>query len=145
MRKSLERIRAGPDVVQLSLLAQEEAKVASTSREAKAEHQLISDEDIAPQLRFDLPIESSEEKYVWTEKDVATLREAVLHDALRTVLDERNSDALRKEMWEWIFSDEALPFSFNVCAKTAGVDPYELRIAFERMAVKLGKAAVEAA
>lgn len=147
MTESRERIRAGPDVLQLPLLGSDEAGSVPPSLRTKARHRpaFDEDEDVALQLWLDLPLGAGEEEYVWAEEDIETLREGVLSDALRTILDDRNGEALRSEIWEWIYSDEPLPFSFNVCARTAGVDPEELRATFERMVARLGKAAREAA
>lgn len=146
MKEELERIRAGPDSVQLSLLDPAGAEtIQKNTRATNKSHSASEDEEIELQLWLALPLGPDEEKYIWTDSDIQILREEVLHDALRAALDGRNSDSLRSEIWEWIYSNELLPFSFRACAMAVGVDPEELRDTFDRMAARTGKATAKAA
>lgn len=72
----------------------------------------------------------------WSEESIELLREVLLFDGLKTVSGLRNrcSKQEQNETWVWIMDDAESPFSFNVCARTVGVDPDRLRIAFARMA-----------
>ncbi len=68
----------------------------------------------------------------WSEEDKDALREAVLLDALDSLLDKRNSLKTRTELWDWILTDSG-PFSFDACARAVGVDPHALRVTFSRL------------
>lgn len=84
------------------------------------------------QLQFLFDLEGDEEDIIaWEEEDKDALREMVLWDALQTLLDGRTGQRTRDELWRWILTD-AGPFSFDACARTVGVDPHALRVAFGR-------------
>lgn len=146
MKEELERIRAGPDSVQLSPLDPLGAEAVHQSTRTPSKFRSASEnEEIELQLWLELPLSPDDEDYVWTDHDIQILREEVLCDALRAAVDGRNGDAFRDEIWEWIYSGELLPFSFRACAMAVGADPEELRANFEQMAARLGKATVKAA
>lgn len=83
----------------------------------------------------------AEELLEWSEAEVASLREAILMDALRTILGFRGRSMWREEAWEWIEDDRVHPFSFRVCAETVGVDPDDLRVSFARLVERSDRAA----
>tara|TARA_R110001583_G_scaffold42134_12_gene134004 strand:- start:1701 stop:2183 length:483 start_codon:yes stop_codon:yes gene_type:complete len=68
-------------------------------------------------------------QYVWTDNEILALREGMLLDRIRTLLDFRNGLETRLEIWEWIHSDEIAPFSFRPCVEACCnfVDHVELR------------------
>lgn len=81
---------------------------------------------------FDLDNQPSmEEAITWSEEDQDALREVVLLEALDSILDGRNGEKGKKELWDWIYTDDG-PFSFDACCKAVGVDPHEMRVTFSR-------------
>ena len=68
-------------------------------------------------------------QYAWTDQEILALREGVLIDRLRTLLDLRNGLATRREAWEWLNSDDVEPFSFRICVEACSdlVDYVEVR------------------
>lgn len=84
---------------------------------------------------LDLPEAAPDPPPKWTDTEIACLREAVLMDALGTVLGVggRQSQQARAEAWDWILDDADHPFSFRACAEAVGCRPDELRVAFARM------------
>lgn len=82
-------------------------------------------------LLFDLPPE--EDVFAWSEEDKDALREIILRDALSSILDGRNSRESKEELWRWICTETLSPFGFDACARTVGVDPHALRVAFGRL------------
>ncbi len=146
-----KRIRDGPESIeQLSLIERPMPARASAQTQARLckfqSSTCLAEEERSGQLSLSFPVnQESADRISWTDDDIRMLREAVLHDALSSVLDARNRDVLRGELWEWIKSDALLPFSFNTCAIAVGADPDDLRGAFERMVARAGKAAVHAA
>lgn len=76
----------------------------------------------------------------WSAAEVASLREAVLMDALRTILGFRGRSVWRDEAWEWIEDARVHPFSFRVCAETVGADPDDLRVSFARLVERSDRA-----
>ena len=75
----------------------------------------------------------------WTEEEIACLREGLLQYSLQVILDGRNSQDTKSEIWLWVESDSCHPFSFSVCAVESGVDPDELRASFRHMVRKREK------
>lgn len=67
------------------------------------------------------------EKSVWTDDDIATLREGILREALHVLLDNRAGMATRRDRWKWIMDDSERPFSFKTCATVCEVHWEELR------------------
>lgn len=63
----------------------------------------------------------------WSDTEIWQLREGILLDAIRVLLDGRVSTRLRKDVLSWIQNDELAPFCFRVCAMAAVVDPDVLR------------------
>ena len=84
------------------------------------------------QLRMLFQLPDEEDIFNWKEEDRNVLREAVLRDALDSILDARNSAETRAELWRWVYTDTG-PFSFDACARAVGVDPHELRVTFGRL------------
>ncbi|SRR5581483_2418475 len=84
----------------------------------------------------------TQDSVVWTDEDIRALRESILRNAFISVLDGRSSEVLRSQIWDWISSDETLPFSFSTCAIAAGADPDKLRSAFQRVVARSGNEAV---
>ena len=76
----------------------------------------------------------------WSVQEIASLREAVLMDALRTVLGFRGRSVWRGEAWAWMEADDVHPFSFRVCAESVGADPDDLRVSFARLVERSSKA-----
>lgn len=68
------------------------------------------------------------EVLVWTDDDIATLREGILREALHVLLDNRAALSTRRERWKWINDDSEKPFSFKTCATVCEVDWEELRV-----------------
>ncbi len=64
---------------------------------------------------------------LWSERDILQLREGILCNAIRVLLDGRVSQRVKNEMWLWIQDDNLAPFSFRLCALAAAVDPDRLR------------------
>jgi len=52
----------------------------------------------------------------WSDTEIWQLREGILLDAIRVLLDGRVSTRLRKDVLSWIQNDELTPFCFRVCA-----------------------------
>ena len=63
----------------------------------------------------------------WSDTEIWQLREGILLDAIRVLLDGRVSTQLRKDVLSWIQNDELAPFCFRVCAMATVVDPDVLR------------------
>ncbi|MDM3817847.1 plasmid-related protein, partial [Proteus mirabilis] len=63
----------------------------------------------------------------WSDTEIWNLREGILLDAIRVLLDGRVSTRLRKDVLSWIHKDELTPFCLRVCALAAVVDPAVLR------------------
>lgn len=99
--------------------------------------------DSSYQLSLPLVFGTEEDRAEWTDEDIRALRESILRDAFTSVSDGRSSEVLRSEIWEWINSDESLPFSFSICAIATGADPDKLRSAFRRVVARLGNEASE--
>lgn len=76
----------------------------------------------------------------WSEAEIASLREAILMDALRTILGFRGRSVWREEAWEWIEDGRVHPFSFRVCAEAVGADPDDLRVSFARLVERSDRA-----
>lgn len=142
--RTRNRIRDSPGTRQLSLI---EPGVAATKLEkthfavSSIAHSISSDERSDEQLLLAFPGNAEDAECIWTDEDIRILREEVLHDALPAVLDSRNGEAQRRELWEWIDNDQLLPFSFRACAAAVGVDPNELRAALKRMVARATKGA----
>lgn len=142
--RTRNRIRDGPGTPQLSLIS---PAVAATNQEkthsavSSVGHSTSSDDRSDEQLLLAFPGDAEDAEYVWTDEDIRILREEVLRDALRAVLDGRNGEVQQRELWEWIDNDQLLPFSFRACATAVGVDPNELRAALKRMVARVTKGA----
>ena len=81
----------------------------------------------------------------WSDVDIDTLRESILKDALGCIIGVggRRLEAIRRDAWQWITSRNLHPFAFDVCAKSLGADPDELRVAFARLVERSEYAAVQ--
>ncbi|MGI0646953.1 hypothetical protein ACRCPS_18210 [Pseudomonas aeruginosa] len=64
---------------------------------------------------------------VWTDDDIATLREGILREALHVLLDNRAAMSTRRDRWKWINDDAEKPFSFKICATVCEVNWEDLR------------------
>ena len=69
----------------------------------------------------------SDAPVTWSDTEIWQLREGILLDAIRVLLDGRVSTRLRKDVLSWIQNDEIAPFCFRVCSMAAVVDPDVLR------------------
>ena len=76
------------------------------------------------------------EAITWTDEAIASMREGVLVNALTSLAKGHMKSEARRELMEWLDSEELEPFSFNVCALNTGRDPEILRAAIHRI---LGK------
>lgn len=76
------------------------------------------------------------EAVTWTEEEVVTLREGILVNALTSLAKGHMKSEARRELMEWLDSEELEPFSFNVCALNTGRDPEILRAAIHRIMEK---------
>lgn len=81
------------------------------------------------------------EDLVWDDAAVGQLREGLLADAFRQILDGRVGPAAKARIREWIESDAIAPFSFRVCAEASGLDPAALRATFHRTVERARQAA----
>ena len=58
----------------------------------------------------------------WTDADIEYLREHMIMSQLKIIVDKRGGKVARQEAWEWVLSDEILPFSFRVCLSTLAIN-----------------------
>ena len=81
----------------------------------------------------------------WSDIDIDTLRESILKDALGCIIGVggRRLDSIRRDAWRWITSRNLHPFAFDVCAKSLGADPDELRVSFARLVERSEHATVQ--
>jgi hypothetical protein len=91
-------------------------RIAHSPTSQKQSHQHTS-----AQLEFD------DAPVTWSDTEIWQLREGILLDAIRVLLDGRVSTRLRKDVLSWIQNDELAPFCFRVCAMAVVVDPDVLR------------------
>ena len=60
--------------------------------------------------------------------ELEKLADRLLTESLHTLLDQRETEENRWDVWTWVHSkDWEYPLSFHRCAFAAGVDPEELR------------------
>jgi hypothetical protein len=83
---------------------------------------------------------TGEELIDWSDQEISALREAILLDALRTILGFRGRVVWREEAWAWIEAEDPHPFSFRVCAQAVGADPDDLRVSFARLVARSSRA-----
>ena len=95
-------------------------RIAHSPPSQKQSHQHTS-----AQLEF--LFEFDDAPVTWSDTEIWQLREGILLDAIRVLLDGRVSTRLRKDVLSWIQNDELAPFCFRVCAMAAVVDPDVLR------------------
>ncbi len=91
---------------------------------------------ITEQPSLDLPYPDGwleSQGLIFTDEDIAIIREGILIDALQSAVDGRCANEVREEMREWIENDSIEPFSFSVCATARGADPIELRSVYQRL------------
>jgi hypothetical protein len=81
------------------------------------------------------------EDIVWDDEAIGQLRESLLADALREILDSRIGPVAKARIREWMESDAIAPFSFRVCAEASGLDPAALRETFHRTVERAKQAA----
>lgn len=83
-------------------------------------------------------------QYQWTDNEILALREGMLIDRIRTLLDFRNGLETRSEIWRWIHSDEVAPFSFRVCVEACSdfIDYAEWRDELVNLIERKGKVPV---
>lgn len=72
-------------------------------------------------------VEFEPEPESWTDPEIWQLREGILVDAIRLLLDGRGSLRSRQEVMDWVQDDSPGPFCFRICAMAAVVDPDNLR------------------
>ncbi len=63
----------------------------------------------------------------WTDEEIKEIKYRMLTHALDELRDHRRSQQMRKEAWDWLFSDEEAPFSAPVCALEHNLDITEIR------------------
>ena len=95
-------------------------RIAHSPSSQKQSHQHTSS-----QLEF--LFEFDDAPVTWSDTEIWQLREGILLDAIRVLLDGRVSTQLRKDVLSWIQNDELAPFCFRVCAMATVVDPDVLR------------------
>lgn len=95
-------------------------RIAHSPTSQKQSHQHTS-----AQLEF--LFEFDDAPVTWSDTEIWQLREGILLDAIRVLLDGRVSTRLRKDVLSWIQNDEIAPFCFRVCSMAAVVDPDVLR------------------
>ena len=113
------------DTTQLSLVGFDvlpEGFVPKEKETIRRRMRRTSDPMAEAQLSFKHLIEMTEDEaeafiggIEWSDDDLGILREGILREAIRVLLDNRASQASRVERWQWIQSDEIAPFSFTVC------------------------------
>jgi len=83
-------------------------------------------------------------QYQWTDNEILALREGMLLDRIRTLLDFRNGLKTRLEIWDWIHSDEISPFSFRICVEACSdlVDYVDVRDQLVDLITRKGKVPV---
>jgi hypothetical protein len=65
--------------------------------------------------------------HIWETEEILKLQRAMLVLALEEIRDRRKSLTMRREAWNWLFSDADLPFGAQLCAKNAQLDIDRLR------------------
>jgi hypothetical protein len=69
----------------------------------------------------------------WKIDEVVQLQMGMLETALIEVKDKRKSQAMRKQAWDWLMSDEDGPFSARECSVSNALDIDELRQLLRRL------------
>ena len=93
----------------------------------------------------DDPDPESDTDSAWSDVEIDTLRESILKDSLGCLIGVggRRLEKIRLDAWRWIKSRNLHPFGFDVCAKSMGTDPDELRVAFARLVERSELATVQ--
>lgn len=66
-------------------------------------------------------------KVEWDESAITDLREGLLCNTLRSLVDGRTGVATKDESMAWLMSNDIDPFSFVVCCSELGYNPETLR------------------
>jgi hypothetical protein len=84
---------------------------------------------VSPQraLFDDLDNETTSFSGIWETDEILILQKKMLLLALEEIRDRRKSLSMRREAWNWLFSDKILPFSAPICAQSSGLDIDRLR------------------
>ncbi|MEZ9863864.1 hypothetical protein AB4525_08235 [Vibrio breoganii] len=69
----------------------------------------------------------------WEDEEVIAIQLAMIKQALNELNDHRRSEKMRKEAWDWLFSDEDHPFCSRLCASNNGLDIDCLRSLVRRL------------
>lgn len=69
----------------------------------------------------------------WKTDEILKLQQGMLLLALEEIRDHRKSLAMRKEAWDWLFSDKDLPFCARLCAQNSELDIDRLRYLIRRL------------
>lgn len=73
----------------------------------------------------------------WSDEDIGKLREQLLKYSLRFLADGRSSYRVKKEVYEWVMSDDIHPFSFFVCCEEGNYNPLKVRAGISFMLRRL--------
>lgn len=87
---------------------------------------------IAEEILSARPDLGAPEVFEWSDEDLVVMREGVLVSALTSLAKGYMKASARRELMEWLDSEELEPFSFNICALATGRDPEILRSAIHR-------------
>ena len=97
----------------------------------------LLEEFLLAQLSFDFDADCSNQepthpslptRYEWTDDDIDKLRYGILQQTISSVADQRTSQQVRDEAYEWVMSDDMhLPFSFRVCCAYENLNYQKLR------------------
>lgn len=63
----------------------------------------------------------------WDDSAVKSLRDSLLWHSLRILEDGRAGQTAKRDVLDWIVSEELHPFSFNICCAEVDLDPEQLR------------------
>lgn len=69
----------------------------------------------------------------WQEKEIISIQNAMLKQAIAEVRDRRKSQTMRQEAWQWLMNDEDTPFAARLCAENNGYDIDVLRTMLKRL------------
>lgn len=76
---------------------------------------------------FDNLDETKDFFHLWTFDEIIVVQKTMIIQALNELRDHRKSYKMRKEAWDWLFSDEDHPFSSETCAANSNIDIDKLR------------------
>lgn len=73
----------------------------------------------------------------WTDEEVSKLRVQLLNHSLHLLTDGRASYKAKKEIFEWVMSDDIHPFSFFICCEEGSYNPLKVRAGIKFMLRRL--------